>query len=88
MLTGGNTWRSAERGAIQRIAKRAVLEGPYQREALAPMPLFPQSERMEVHFSPEVETRLQQVAVARGEDAEQVIKDAVARMLENQAGLS
>ena len=40
---------------------------------------------MEVHFSPEVETRLQQVAVASGKDAEQLIKDAVARMLENQA---
>jgi len=40
---------------------------------------------MEVHFSPEVETRLQQVAVANGKDAEQLVKDTVARMLENQA---
>jgi cytidylate kinase len=40
---------------------------------------------MEVHFSPEVETRLQQVASANGKDVEQLVKDTVARMLENQA---
>lgn len=40
---------------------------------------------MEVHFSPDIEARLQQVAVANGKDAEQLVKDTVARMLENQA---
>jgi predicted transcriptional regulator len=40
---------------------------------------------MEVHFSPEVETRLRQVASDNGKDAEQLVKDTVARMLENQA---
>jgi predicted transcriptional regulator len=40
---------------------------------------------MEVHFSPDVETRLQQVASANGKDAEQLVKDTVARMLENHA---
>ena len=40
---------------------------------------------MEVHFSPEVETQLQQVASANGKDAEQLVKDTVTRMLENQA---
>jgi predicted transcriptional regulator len=40
---------------------------------------------MEVHFSPEVEMRLQQMAIANGKDAEQLVKDTVARMLENQA---
>ena len=40
---------------------------------------------MEVHFSPDVEIRLQQVAFANGKDAEQLVKDAVACMLENQA---
>ena len=40
---------------------------------------------MEVHFSPDVETRLQQVALANGKDAEQLVKDTVARMLENRA---
>ena len=40
---------------------------------------------MEVHFSPDVETQLQQVASANGEDAEQLVKETVNRMLENQA---
>jgi predicted transcriptional regulator len=40
---------------------------------------------MEVHFSPDIETRLQQVASANGTDAEQLVKDTVARMLENRA---
>jgi predicted transcriptional regulator len=40
---------------------------------------------MEVYFSSAVETRLQQVASANGKDAEQLVKDTVARMLENQA---
>jgi len=40
---------------------------------------------MEVHFSPDVEMRLQQVASANGKDAEQLVKDTVTRMLENQA---
>jgi predicted transcriptional regulator len=40
---------------------------------------------MEVHFSPDVETRLQQVALANGKNPEQLVKDTVARMLEDQA---
>lgn len=40
---------------------------------------------MEVHFSPDVETQLEQLAVANGKNAEQLVKDTVARMLENQA---
>jgi predicted transcriptional regulator len=40
---------------------------------------------MEVHFSPDVETRLRQVAFAIGKDAGQLVKDTVTRMLENQA---
>ncbi len=40
---------------------------------------------MEVHFPPEIESRLQQVAGANGKDAEQLVMDTVARMLENQA---
>jgi predicted transcriptional regulator len=40
---------------------------------------------MEVHFSPDVETRLQQLAGANGKNAEQLVKDTVGRMLENQA---
>jgi predicted transcriptional regulator len=40
---------------------------------------------MEVHFTPDIETRLLQVALANGKDAEQLVKDTVVRMLENQA---
>ena len=40
---------------------------------------------MEVHFSPDIETRLQQVASANGKDPEQLVKETVTRMLENQA---
>ena len=56
-----------------------------------PLPVLPHCrfsrtlKGMEVHFSPDVETRLQQVASANGKDAEQLVKDTVARMLENQA---
>jgi len=42
-------------------------------------------EAMEVHFSPDIETRLQQVALANGKNAEQLVKDTIARMLEGQA---
>lgn len=42
-------------------------------------------EGMEVHFPPDIETRLQQLALANGKDAEQLVKDTVARMLEDQA---
>jgi predicted transcriptional regulator len=52
---------------------------------IAPLLLFAYLEGMEVHFSPDVEARLQQVASARGKDAEQLVKDTVARMLDNQA---
>ena len=37
-----------------------------------------------MHFSPDVETRLRQVALANGKDAEELVKDTVARMLESQ----
>jgi len=40
---------------------------------------------MEVHFSPEVETRLEELAAANGKNAEQFVKDAINRMLEDQA---
>jgi predicted transcriptional regulator len=48
-------------------------------------PIFEYLEVMEVHFPPDVEDRLHQVAVANGKDVEQLVKDTVARMLENQA---
>ncbi len=40
---------------------------------------------MEVHFPPEKEARLRQVAARSGKDAAQVVEDAVDRMLEYEA---
>jgi predicted transcriptional regulator len=40
---------------------------------------------MEVHFPPDVETQLQEVAFANGKNAEQLVRETVHRMLENQA---
>jgi predicted transcriptional regulator len=40
---------------------------------------------MEVHFPPDVEIRLQQVASAHGKNPEQLVQETVNRMLENQA---
>ncbi|MBI4905444.1 MAG: hypothetical protein HY820_17555 [Acidobacteria bacterium] len=40
---------------------------------------------MEVHFPPEVETRLHQAASAAGKDAEQLVRDTVNQMLESRA---
>jgi predicted transcriptional regulator len=37
---------------------------------------------MEVHFSPAIESRLQQLATRTGKDTAQVIEEAVDRMLE------
>jgi len=40
---------------------------------------------MEVHFTPEQEAQLSQIANHNGTAPEQLVKDAVNRMLENQA---
>jgi len=52
---------------------------------VASLPVFAYLGGMQVHFSPDVETRLQQVASANGKDPEQLVKDTVARMLENHS---
>jgi predicted transcriptional regulator len=40
---------------------------------------------MEVHFTPEQETRLAQMARTAGTDAEELVKDAALRLLEQDA---
>lgn len=40
---------------------------------------------MEVHFPPDIESQLRQVASATGRDAEQVVRDTVDRMLAGRA---
>jgi len=42
---------------------------------------------MEVHFTPEQEARLAQMATRAGTDAEGLVKDAVLRLLEQNATL-
>lgn len=42
---------------------------------------------MEVHFTPEQEAQLVQIATNAGTDAERLVKDAVLRLLEGNAGL-
>ena len=41
---------------------------------------------MEVHFSPEQEAQLAQIAVSAGTDAERLVKDAALRLLREDAG--
>ena len=40
---------------------------------------------MEVHFTPEQEAQLSQIATHNGQPAEQLVKDAALRILENNA---
>jgi hypothetical protein len=42
---------------------------------------------MEVHFTPEQEAQLQQAAANAGTGAERLVKDAVLRLIEGNAGL-
>jgi hypothetical protein len=42
---------------------------------------------MEVHFTPEQEAQLAQIATNVGTDAERLVKDAVFRLIEGDAGL-
>jgi hypothetical protein len=41
---------------------------------------------MEVHFTPEQEAQLAQIATKSGTDAERLVKDAALRLLEEDAG--
>ena len=67
-------------------ARPPLADGPPVFSSRLPRRRFSRTLKgMEVHFSPDVETRLQQVALANGKDAEQLVKDTVTRMLENQA---
>jgi len=42
---------------------------------------------MEVHFTPEQEARLAQIAANAGTDAERLVKTAALRLLEGEVGL-
>jgi predicted transcriptional regulator len=45
----------------------------------------PYTDRMEVHFTPEQEAQLSQIASHAGTDTERLVKDAVLRLLEQDA---
>jgi predicted transcriptional regulator len=53
--------------------------------ALIPALLSPILNSMEVHFTPEQEARLAQIATEAGTDAERLVKDAALRLLEQDA---
>jgi predicted transcriptional regulator len=40
---------------------------------------------MEVHFAPDIEARLREVAARRGKDVAQVVEETVSNMLQRQA---
>ena len=46
---------------------------------------LPYSEAMEVHFTPEQEARLAEIATTAGTDAERLVKDAALRLLQEDA---
>ena len=47
--------------------------------------VFPYPEAMEVHFTPEQEAQLAQIATTAGTDAERLVKDAALRLLQEDA---
>jgi hypothetical protein len=48
---------------------------------IASEPFFPYSEGMEVHFTPEQEAQLAQIATKTGTDAEHLVKNAALHLL-------
>ncbi len=48
-------------------------------------PVFPYLEGMEVHFTPEQEAQLPQMATSAGKDAEHLVKDAALRLLQDDS---
>ena len=60
---------------------------PLRQACLWPLPEAPFSntlKRMQVHFTPEQEAQLAQLATNAGTDAERLLKDAALRLLEEQ----
>jgi len=52
---------------------------------VASLPFFEYLEGMEVHFTPEQETQLSQIATHAGTDVERLVKDAALRLLQEEA---
>lgn len=56
----------------------------FQRGVIASRLVFPYSVAMEVHFTPEQEAQLAQIATDAGTDAERLVKDAALRLLQHE----
>jgi len=52
--------------------------------SIASLPVFPYCEGMEVHFTPEQEAQLAQIATRAGTDPEHLVKYAALRLLEDE----
>jgi len=53
-------------------------------EVFATLPAFPYGEGMEVHFTPEQEAQLAQIASEAGTDPEHLVQDAALRLLKDE----
>ena len=67
------------------ILKEAVRRPVALLRRLPEMPVFAYLEGMEVHFTPEQETQLSQIAIHAGTDAERLVKDAALNLLQEEA---
>ena len=61
------------------------LHGPPARCRLPQARVFRILKKMEVHFTPEQEAQLAQIAAQEGSNAERLVKDAALRLLEEDA---
>ncbi len=61
------------------------MNGPLAKSSLTAQTRAPRLAGMEVHFTPEEEAQLAQIASHAGTDTEQLVKDAALRLLEQDA---
>jgi len=59
--------------------------GPRRSVRFARIEDFPYPGGMEVHFTPEQEEQLSQIATRAGTDAERLVKDAALRLIQEEA---
>lgn len=74
--------RRAKYGHVDAPALPVSLRGPTW--SLPESGLFPYPEVMEVHFTPEQEAQIAQIATSAGTAAEQLVKEVVLRLLQGE----
>jgi predicted transcriptional regulator len=52
---------------------------------LAPLRRFPQSQNMQVHFTPELEAKLAQSAARKGRNPDELVQDVMARYFDEES---